>query len=66
MHSWHIAFQDLFQSFELYSSKNIVKCPFSQVLGTKGLQKESISKMLLQCYGAILFSPWLISFKKTK
>jgi hypothetical protein len=44
MHSWHIAFQDLFQSFELYSSKNIVKCPFSQVLGTKGFQKESISK----------------------
>jgi hypothetical protein len=28
MHSWHIAFQDLFQSFELYSSKNIVKCLF--------------------------------------
>jgi hypothetical protein len=24
MHSWHIAFQDLFQSFESYSSKNIV------------------------------------------
>jgi hypothetical protein len=42
MHSWHIAFQDLFQSFELYSSKNIVKCPFSQILDTKGFQKESI------------------------
>jgi hypothetical protein len=42
MHSWHIAFQDLFQSFELYSSKNIVKCPFSQVLDIKGFQKESV------------------------
>jgi hypothetical protein len=61
MHSWHIALQDLFQSFELYSSKNIVKCPFSQVLDTKGFQKESISKMLLHCFGAILFPPGLVS-----
>jgi hypothetical protein len=43
MHSWHIAFQDLFPSFELYSSKNIVKCPFSQVKLHK-LTKENISK----------------------
>jgi hypothetical protein len=64
MHSWHIAFKNLFQSFEPYSSKNIVTCPFAQVLGTKGLQKESISKMMLLCYGAILFSLWQISFEK--
>jgi hypothetical protein len=57
MHSWHIAFQNLFQSFELYSSKNIVTCPFSQALDVKGFQKESVSKMMLLCYGAILFFP---------
>jgi hypothetical protein len=44
MHSWHIAFQSLVQSFEPYPSKNFVKCPFSQTLDTKGLQKESILK----------------------
>jgi hypothetical protein len=42
----------------------MVSNAFSQVLDIKGFQKESISKMLLHCYGAILFSPWLISFEK--
>jgi hypothetical protein len=28
MHSWHIAFQNLFQSFEPYPSKDIVSMPF--------------------------------------
>jgi hypothetical protein len=44
MHSWHIALQDLFQSFEPYSSKNIVKCPFSQVLDTKAFRKKEFYK----------------------
>jgi hypothetical protein len=40
--------------------------PFSQVLGTKGLQKESISKMMLLCYGAILYSSLDVFLLKTK
>jgi hypothetical protein len=47
----------LFQSSEPYPAKIIVQMPFSQILDTKGLQKESISKMMLHCYGAILFFP---------
>jgi hypothetical protein len=67
MHSWHIAFQDLFSSFELYSSKNIVKCPFSQVKLHK-LTKENISKKkgMLLCYGAILFFPLAIFLLKNQ
>jgi hypothetical protein len=46
MHSWHIAFQSLFQSFEPYPSKNIVSnALFPQILDTKGFQKEGILKM---------------------
>jgi hypothetical protein len=45
MHSWHIAFQSLFQSFEHIPSKNIVSNAFfPQILVTKGFQKESILK----------------------
>jgi hypothetical protein len=46
---------NLFQSFGLYSSENIVKCPLSQVL----IQKLSERKCFineLHYYGAILFS----------
>jgi hypothetical protein len=35
---------NLFQSFEPYSSKNIVKCPFSQVLDTKAFRKKVFYK----------------------
>jgi hypothetical protein len=36
MHSWHIAFQGPFQSFEPYPSKNIVfKCLLPQILETQ-------------------------------
>jgi hypothetical protein len=35
---------NLFQSFELYSSENIVKCPFSQVLDTKAFRKKVFYK----------------------
>jgi hypothetical protein len=46
MHSWHIAFQDLSQSFESYRSKNIVSNAFyPKFLETKRFQKESILKM---------------------
>jgi hypothetical protein len=45
MHSWHIAFQGLFQSFEPYPSMNIVSNAFSPNLITKGFQKGSILKM---------------------
>jgi hypothetical protein len=37
MHSWHFAFQDLFQSFDLFfPSKNFVSNTISQILDTKG------------------------------
>jgi hypothetical protein len=35
MHSWHIAFQGLFQSFEPYPSKNIISNAFTPILETK-------------------------------
>jgi hypothetical protein len=37
-------FKIFFQSFELYSSENIVKCPFSQVLDTKAFRKKVFYK----------------------
>jgi hypothetical protein len=41
MHSWHIAFQGLFQSFESYPSKNIVSNAFyPKFLETKGFRKK--------------------------
>jgi hypothetical protein len=46
MHSWHIAFQDHFQSFESFSFKEYCfQMPFPQILETKGFQKEKYFKM---------------------
>jgi hypothetical protein len=44
MHSWHIAYQGLFQSLNLIPSKNIVPNAFypkKKILETKMFQKES-------------------------
>jgi hypothetical protein len=41
MHSWHFAFQGLFQSFEPYPSKNIVSNAFSpNFRNKKGSRKK--------------------------
>jgi hypothetical protein len=45
MHSWHIAFQSLFQSFEPYPSKNIVSNAFTPTLETKGISKRKYFKI---------------------
>jgi hypothetical protein len=44
MHSWHIAFQDHFQSFESFSFKEYCfQMPFTPIFfETKRFQKESI------------------------
>jgi hypothetical protein len=46
MHSWYIAFQSLFQSFEPYPSKNIVSNAFYPNFRNKrDFRKGSILKM---------------------
>jgi hypothetical protein len=45
MHSWHIAFQSLFQNFEPYPSKNICSNAFSQNFRYKRFSERKYFKM---------------------
>jgi hypothetical protein len=45
MHSWHIASQGLFQSFEPYPSKNIVSNAFSPNFRYKRVPERKYFKM---------------------
>jgi hypothetical protein len=55
MHSWHIALQGLFQSFEPYPSRNIVPNAFSPNFGNKKVSERKYFKNEFHCYGAILY-----------
>jgi hypothetical protein len=55
MHSWHIAFQGLFQSFETYPSKNIVSNAFFPNFRYKRILEGKYFKNELHFYGAILY-----------
>jgi hypothetical protein len=55
MHSWHIAFQDLFQSFDLIPSKNIVSNAFFPNFRNKRFSERKYFKNELHCCGAILY-----------
>jgi hypothetical protein len=55
---------NLFQSFEPYSSENIVKCPFSQVFVTKAFRKKVFYKWTPLIWSNLNCSFSKISFEK--
>jgi hypothetical protein len=67
MHSWHIAFQDLFPSLNLIPSKNVVSNAFSQILVTKEFSEGKYFTNEPHCYGAILYFLfiYIYSFEKS-
>jgi hypothetical protein len=66
MHSWHIAYQSLFQSFEPYSFKEYCFNAFFPNFGNKRFSERKYFKNELHYCGAILYSYIDVFLLKTK